>query len=238
MAGLAMRPLLLAAANFDSADGEGNLQIDVKGSGANLQALMSSLAGDGKFNLANGALKGVDLTALVKAAKTAFSTKSIPMNAIGANAQTKFSNLDGTFTMKDGVAVTQDMKLTADQMTVTGSGALDVGGQKVALTLSPQFNSKSEGVNGFGLPIKFSGEWTGINVSFDFDTLVERAAGNLKEKASDELQKQLGKQLGIGAKDSPADSQAGKPEAGKPEAGKKDKNTDLKKALGGLLKSN
>ena len=75
------------------------------------------------------------------------------MNAIGANAQTKFSNLDGTFTMKDGIAVTQDMKLTADQITVSGSGALDVGGQKVALTLSPQFNSKSEGVNGFGMPM-------------------------------------------------------------------------------------
>jgi AsmA protein len=228
MAGLAVKPLLMAAANFNKADGVGNLQIDVKGAGANLQALMSSLAGDGKFNLADGVLNGVDLTALVKAAKTAFSTKSIPMNAIGANAQTKFSNLDGTFTMKDGVAVTQDLKINADQMTVTGSGALDVGGQKVALTLSPQFNSKSEGVNGFGLPIKFSGSWTGVNVSFDFDTLVQRAAGNLKEKATDELQKQIGKQLGIGGKDTPADQASTK----------KEKNGDLKKALGGLLKNN
>ena len=228
LAGLAMKPLLMAAANFEGAEGEGDLQIDVKGSGANLQALMSSLAGEGKFNLANGVLKGVDLTALVKAAKTAFSSKSIPMNAIGANTQTKFSNLDGTFTMQDGVAVTQDLKLAADQMTVTGSGALDIGGQKVALTLSPQFNSKAEGVNGFGLPIKFSGDWTGINVSFDFDTLVQRAAGNLKEKASDELQKQIGKQLGIGGKDVATDQATGK----------KDNNKDLKKVLGGLLKNN
>jgi AsmA protein len=228
MAGLAVKPLLMAAANFANADGVGMLNIDVKGEGANLQALMSSLAGDGKFNLSNGVLNGVDLTALVKAAKTAFSTKSIPMNAIGANAQTKFSNLDGTFTMKDGVATTQDMKLTADQMTVTGFGHLDVGGQKVALTLSPQFNSKSEGVNGFGLPIKFSGSWTGINVSFDFDTLVQRAAGNLKEKATGELQKQIGKQLGLTGKDASSDEGSAK----------KDKNSDLKKALGGLLKNN
>ena len=75
--GLAVKPLLMAAANFANADGVGMLNIDVKGEGANLQALMSSLAGDGKFNLSNGVLNGVDLTALVKAAKTAFSTKSM-----------------------------------------------------------------------------------------------------------------------------------------------------------------
>jgi AsmA protein len=226
MTGLAVKPLLIAAANFGNADGSGNLQLDVKGAGGTLQALMSSLAGDGKFSLSNGVLNGVDLTALVKAAKTAFTTKSIPMNAIGANAQTKFSNLDGTFTMKDGVATTQDLKLSADQMTVTGSGQLDVGAQKVALTLSPQFNSKSEGVNGFGLPIKFSGSWTGVGVSFDFDALVKRAAGTLKDRAADEIQKQIGKQLGLDGKGAQADPSA-----------KKDKNSDLKKALGGLLKN-
>ena len=181
---------------------------------------MSSLAGSGKFNLGNGVLNGVDLTALVKAAKTALSSKSIPLNAFGPNAQTKFSNLDGTFTMKDGVATTQDLSLKADQMTVSGQGALDIGGQKLALTLSPQFNSKSEGVNGFGLPIKFSGGWSGVNVSFDFDTLVQRAAGSLKAKATDEVQKQIGKQLGL---------------TGKDKDGKTDTKSDLKNALGGLL---
>lgn len=232
MTGLAVKPLLMAAANFNSADGVGNLQMDVKGAGANLQALMSSLAGDGRFSLSNGVLDGVNLTELVKAAKTAFSTRSIPVNAIGANARTSFSNLDGAFTMKDGVAVTRDLKLVADQMTVTGAGALDIGGQKVALTLSPQFASKTEGMNGFGLPIKFSGSWTGVNVSFDFDALVQRAGGVLKEKAASELQKQLGKQLGLSGKDKDASTPADT------SSGKKDKNGDLKKALGGLLSGN
>ena len=43
-------------------EGKGDIEIDIAGSGANLQALMSSLAGKGKFAFDEGVLKGVNLT--------------------------------------------------------------------------------------------------------------------------------------------------------------------------------
>jgi AsmA protein len=193
---LALKPFMLAAAGFDMVEGKGDVNIDITGSGANLQSLMSSLAGNGKFAFGEGTIKGVNLTELGNAAKTALTSKSISLAAFGADQQTKFNTLGASFTMKDGVAAMADLKLDAGAFNVSGGGSLDVGKQKLSLSLFPEFKDKKAGLNGYGLPIKLAGGWDGVNLALDWDWLAKKATSDAKTKVTSEIQDELKKQLG------------------------------------------
>jgi len=198
--GMALKPFLVAAAGFDMVEGKGDVEIDIAGSGANLQAMMSSLVGQGNFLFDDGVLKGVNLQELGTAAQTALSSKSVSLGAFSANSQTKFSALNAGFAMKDGVAMLTGMKMEADAFTVSGGGALDIGKQQVALSLFPEFKDKKAGLNGYGLPIKLAGGWDGVGLSLDWDFLREKATVGLQAKAGAEIQDELNK-LGGGLRD-------------------------------------
>ena len=90
-----------------------------------------------------------------------------------------------------------DMKMDAARFTVSGGGALDIGKQKLTLSLFPEFKDKKAGLNGYGLPIKLSGGWDGIGLSLDWDFLREKAAAGVQAKAGAEIQNEL-KELGDG----------------------------------------
>ncbi len=197
--GLALKPFLVAAAGFDMVEGKGDVEIDIAGSGANLQSMMSSLVGKGDFLFDNGVLKGVNLQELGKAAQTALTNKSISLGAFSANSQTTFNALNAGFAMKDGVALLTGLKMDADSFNVTGGGALDIGKQQVLLSLFPEFKDKKAGLNGLGLPIKLEGGWDGIGLSLDWDFLREKAVSGLQAKASSQIQDEL-KDLGDGLK--------------------------------------
>jgi AsmA protein len=214
---LALQPLLRAAADFDMMDGKGDLKMNVVGSGANLQALMSSLAGNGTFVFADGVIKGVDLPELVKQAPNALKNRTIPISAFGTARNTKFDTLNGSFAMKDGVAVMPDMKMDAGVMTVTGGGALDIGRQRTSLSLYPEFKNKNDGIKGYGLPMKLEGTWAKVDLSLDYEWLIQRAASDVRARVEteirDELEKQLGGRLGgiLGQRSGTQPAPAGNP---------------------------
>ncbi len=190
-----LKPLLVAAAGFDMMEGKGGLDIDIAGSGANLQDMMSSLVGNGDFKFDEGILKGVNLPELGKAAQTALSSKNISLGAFSASSQTAFDALNAAFTMDKGKAVLTELKMNADTFSVSGNGSLDIGKQEVTLRLFPEFKDKKAGLNGYGLPLNLSGGWDGIGLSLDWDFLVKNAASKATGKIEDELKKKLGGDL-------------------------------------------
>lgn len=195
--GLALKPFLVAASGFDMVEGKGDVEIDIAGSGTNLQSMMSSLAGKGDFLFDNGVLKGVNLQELGKAAQTALTNKSISLGAFSANSQTNFKALNAGFSMKNGVALLTGLSMDADTFNVSGGGALDIGKQQVMLSLFPEFKDKKAGLNGLGLPIKLEGGWDGVGLSLDWDFLREKAVSGLQAKADAQIQDEL-KNLGDG----------------------------------------
>lgn len=259
--GLSLKPFLGAAAGFDMMEGKGALNVDITGSGASLQALMDSLAGAGAFAFDEGVIRGVNLTELVKTAQTSLKNKSIPLSAFGAGQSTSFNDLKASFSMKDGVAAMADLRVENSLMTVSGGGSLDIGGQKLSLSLFPEFRNRNEGVKGYGLPVKLSGDWTGVNLAFDFDWLVQRAVADVRARVSTEIEDELKKQLGSdfssifgGARpaaqttpapatpaapagDPPAEAAPAPAQAEKPSAEERARQ-ELNKALGGILRPN
>src|SRR5690606_25144117 len=80
---LALKPFLMAAADFGLIEGTGDVTLDIAGSGANLGAMMNSLVGTGAFKFDDGLVRGVDFAELGAAAKTALTSKSISLAAFG-----------------------------------------------------------------------------------------------------------------------------------------------------------
>ena len=201
MDGLGLKKLLAAAAGYESLDGSGDLSIDVAGSGADLQTLMSSLVGNGEFLFDKGTLSGVDLLALGDAAKSALTSKEIKGGAISPLAQTKFETLKTSFVMSEGVAMVTGLNIDAPGFTLSGGGALDIGRQQASLNLFPQYKDKSSGLNGYGLPLELAGSWGGIKLSLDWGWLADKATASLRDRAQDEIEDELQKITGdLGAK--------------------------------------
>jgi len=219
MDNLALKDLLGAAANFRMLEGAGGLDIDLAGSGASLDALMSSLVGKGAITSDESVLKGVNLQELASAAVNAFSTKKFSAAAISPIAQTRFDALQTSFVMADGVAMLTDMNIDTGAMTIAAGGALDIGRQQLTLNLFPQFDDRKAGLNGYGLPIKLSGSWSGVSFAPDWGWLADKATASARAEAEskigDEL-KDLGDsirgRLGLGApKPAPAATPAPTP---------------------------
>ena len=192
---LALKDLLGAAANFTMLEGAGGVDIDLAGSGTSLDALMSSLVGKGAITSDESVLKGVNLQELASAAVNAFSSKRFSAAAISPIARTRFDALQTNFVMADGVAMLTDMNIDTGAMTIAAGGALDIGRQQLTLNLFPQFDDRKAGLNGYGLPMKLSGSWTGVSFAPDWGWLADKATASAKAEAESKIEDEL-KDLG------------------------------------------
>ena len=102
--------------------------------------------------------------------------------------------------MADGVAVVTGMNIDAGAMTIDAGGALDIGRQQLTFNLYPQFTDKKSGLNGYGLPLKLSGSWSGISFTPDWGWLADKATASARNKVESEIQDEL-KGLGDSIRD-------------------------------------
>ncbi|OAN44608.1 AsmA family protein [Magnetospirillum moscoviense] len=91
--------------------------------GRTTQDMAGRLAGDGRMTVTDGIVSGVDLPAIHRRLADIGSLGNIGalLQSGLAGGKTRFSSLAGTMQAKDGVAVTRDLKLTAEG----GSAAVD-----------------------------------------------------------------------------------------------------------------
>ena len=126
MKGIAIGPLLVDAINNNMLEGKGSLNVDVTTSGNSVAALKKALNGKAAINLADGAIKGVDIAGTVRDLKSKvnlFKDKS----SIGADQskKTDFSELTATFDIKNGVAHNDDLAMLLLAANPQTSCALD-----------------------------------------------------------------------------------------------------------------
>jgi AsmA protein len=244
--GLGVQPLLTAAADFRRLEGDGNLEVDLSGSGATLQTLMSSLDGSGKMSVGRGAVQGVDLAMLVQGAQTMLADRSLPLSAFGKDAKTTFRDLDASFSVRDGVAAMKDLKIENETLAVTGGGSLDLGERELSLSLFPELKNRNSGVQGYGLPFKVSGSWNSLSLEFDFEWLVRRAKADARARVESEIERELREELGedvsriLGGRTKPEADPSAPPDAATPAQPTAEDllRQEASKALGGLLKRN
>ncbi len=176
---------LFQAARLDLAGGTLDLDARLAGQGTSEYALVSSLAGDGKLAVKDGTIKGFDLAAVDKQ----LSNIDRPLDLITLFASalkggsTKFTSLDGTFKMANGVMRTDDLKLAAPSGTGTAAGTVDLPRWQTDLTAKLKVASSPDapalGVRVHG-PLDAPTETIQANELQSY--LLQRNAGKLLQK--------------------------------------------------------
>lgn len=119
---------LFQAAAFDIASGTLTYGMNLQSKGRSQYEMIKALNGGGSIDVANGEVKGFDLKSVsdsLKNKKDVAGILSILGSAMGGGT-TKFTQLAGTFAIKDGVMRTNDLKIAAEAGAGTATGFVDL----------------------------------------------------------------------------------------------------------------
>ncbi len=174
--GVQLEPLLGQLLDMDRLRGAGNTTLNLKGRGQSLHQIMTSLSGNGAVKFTDGAIKGIDLAAMMRNLKSAFG---------GFEGATEFSSLDGTFSMEKGVLQNVDLALLSPLFKAAGKGSVDIGGQAMNYVVTPTRLSKDAE---FSVPVIITGPWQDLKFRPNLDKLLDLLLDK-KLKDSEEAQK-------------------------------------------------
>lgn len=189
-------PLLRDVAKQDRLEGRGNVSLDVAGAGPTVDAIKKSLDGSAKVNLRDGAIKGIDIGALLNKVKSLGKSDEGTANATD---QTQFSELNATFTIKDGVAANKDLDVKAPLLRLGGAGDIDIGNSSLNYVAKASVVASTRGQGGAGLdqlsgltvPVKLTGPFDAIKYQVDYGAV---AADLAKSKVGEKLKEGIDKQ--------------------------------------------
>lgn len=179
-------PFLTDAIGLDRLAGLARLEISVAGAGRSQNALMRDLRGSMALAVRDGEIKGLSLGEIARTVRAALTG-----GAVGPASETDFGSFAGSFTIKEGVAATNDLSLQAPFLRMGGAGLIDIGQQKVDLRLTPKAVGSTQGQGassadaGIGVPFRVSGRWSELKFSPDL-------AGVAQALIQNQLQKFLG----------------------------------------------
>ncbi len=161
LSGLKTQPFLNQLMQVNNVTGTGMVRFDVAGRGKTQAQLIRALNGKGEMRFADGAITGVDLSAVARVMQSVV-TAQVLTGAVGPDAKTPFGQMGGTFTVKDGVLHTTDLKLTSDVVDLNGQGDVDLGAETVDFRFAPVAKRGIPGLKlvDIGIPFLVKGPWT------------------------------------------------------------------------------
>jgi len=181
-------PFMQAAAGFDRLEGIGSLSLDLASGGASPAGVVGALSGQGRFDFADGAIRGVNLARVIRGVQAALESGRLP-EGFGQNEATDFSSLAGTIDIADGVAVNPDFALLSPLLRVQGEGEVNLLDQSIDYRITPRAVADLTGqggavdLNGVAVPIRIRGSMTDPSISLDMERilrdLVRAQAGGL-----------------------------------------------------------
>jgi AsmA protein len=213
LTGISIGPLLRDFAQKDTLEGRGNLVLDVSAAGKTVNGMKKSLAGTARVQLKDGAIKGINLAEVFRKAKNALSPQEARAEARQAQ-QTDFSEMNASFTIRNGVAHNEDLDMKAPLFRVTGRGDIDIGNSTldyvtkatVVATTQGQGGADLAQLSGLTVPVHLSGPFDAMKYQVDYSAAASELA---KSKLGDKLKERLQERLGGGkppAEGSPSQS--------------------------------
>lgn len=197
LSGVSVGPLLRDAANIDTLEGKGTVNVDLTARGATLDALKKALNGTAAVNLADGSIKGIDIAGTIRNARAKVQQlRGQQVQASDKTQKTDFSELKATFNVKDGVAHNNDLSLKSPLLRVGGEGDIDIGHDKLNYVLKATLVASAKGqggkdatdLSGITVPVKLTGALDAPQWSIDFAGMVTDVA---KQRLQDEILKRI-----------------------------------------------
>jgi AsmA protein len=159
-----LRAMLADTTGYDGLRGRGRVDADLRSQGRTVGALRAGLNGRLSLALRPAALRGVDLAQTLRGWRSA-SALGINTVASDAQRQTEFSQLDGSFELRNGVAHNDDFDGRSEFLRVGGAGTIDlVQGRldyrlraRVVNTASGRAGPEMVMLNGVTVPVELQG---------------------------------------------------------------------------------
>jgi AsmA protein len=168
LSGVQAGPFLAAAIGVSRLDGTAAASLQASGRGNSERDIVATLAGSGRFQVENGAIHSGDLMASVLNAVGA-----LLKGGAGASGETAFSRLSGSFTMRNGEMVTNDLALQSPLLSVAGRGTVSLPRRRLDYRLDATLLAAAKieiaGVTlaQLTVPITVSGPWEDVQYRTD-----------------------------------------------------------------------
>jgi AsmA protein len=198
LSGINVAALTKDAADFDTLEGRGNIAMNLTMRGDTVSAMKKALNGTMSLNLADGAIKGINIAKKLRDAQSMLGRGSAQTTAADSAEKTDFSELKASFKVNKGVARNDDLSLKSPLLRVTGNGDIDVGNDrmnylaKATLAKTLQGQGGKDVVGGVTVPVRLSGPFTDLKYTLDFGAMV---GDTVKEKVKTRVQDQLKENL-------------------------------------------
>ncbi|MGX9459687.1 AsmA family protein [Shewanella sp. A14] len=203
LTGVQIRPLLTDAA--DVALLSGTASFEVKGSGASLipDNLKENLNAEGKFEVADGSLYGVNIPQMIRSAQQKLKGDLSADNK--EELKTDFTSLTGSFNMKDAVVTNPDLAMASPLIRLSGKGTANIVSEALDYTLttsvvgslSGQGGAADESLKGVNIPLTIKGTFQEPKFGIDTKALLQGQLKDEADKAKDKLKEGLFKKLGL-----------------------------------------
>jgi AsmA protein len=160
--GVRALPLLSGLADFDNVDGRMRATADLRGDGANLRAIMSSLTGSASVDVRDGAIRNLNIAKMIRA----LTSGTLSGWQERPDQSTDLSQLSATATIAKGQAATNDLFLAGPLVRMTGTGTVDLVSKTLAFRVEPKLVMTTEGQGGradpigLGIPVVVQGPWS------------------------------------------------------------------------------
>lgn len=180
------QPFSMDLLKHDNLLGLGSFKFDFNASGANQAAIMSSLDGEGGFDLANGALKGVNIAKIIRAVgafQEGFNPAALTTAvaaARGPNEETDFSEFLSNFKIDNGLLNVPAITLNGPYLTMSGNGAINLPQQTIDLRLAPRGSTTLDGDGGrkITVPVRIGGTFSKPTIGVDAEALLQSGVQN------------------------------------------------------------
>jgi AsmA protein len=178
MKSVSISPLMVDAINNDMLSGTGTVNIDITTQGNTIGALKKGLAGNAALNLADGAIKGVDIAGSIREIKNKVNVFKKETGA-DKSKKTDFSELTATFDIKNGVARNEDLAMKAPILRLAkgdSKGDIDIGNEKINYLAKPtvvkslkgQGGADLDDLSGISIPVNITGTFAEPKYGMDF----------------------------------------------------------------------
>jgi len=224
MKGVSVGPLMVDVIHNDMLSGTGTVTVDVTTQGNTVSALKKSLSGNSSLNLADGALKGVDIAGSIRELKNKVNILGKKDASADKTKKTDFSELTATFDIKNGVAHNEDLAMKAPVLRLAkgdSKGDIDIGNEKINYLAKPtivkslkgQGGADLDSLSGLSIPVKITGTFSDPKYGMDFAAIgAAMAQSKLLDKIgggkADALKGLLGNKNASGS-NTPASTDAG-----------------------------
>jgi AsmA protein len=238
LTGVQVGGLLGDLADVDRLTGEAAFSINLDTAGSTQKQLLSSLDGDMSFELADGIIRGFNITHGLQTAVALFDRKAPPE---ADSPDTVFQDFRGSAKVQKGVVRSDDLSAVLPNLNVTGAGAVDLANQtldyRLKATVPKGQAAKDAGLGklaGKSVPVMITGTLDDPSVSADVGALIATQVESfiLKQLGGGKDEDEEAEQA-EGESGSAEDPAAEPPEEEEPESPEEAIKEGLKKLFGG-----